>query len=636
MDQTTESSKQISESVEQITDSYSTSEQFLPNIVEEPSHKNRRRVQDKDSYAFNLNNNNSILDNHKTKYFSDESTQGNGSNTESTENIACNCRKIPQTRAKVNMMEKSIQTSKLLENESKCDIDEVKVPAYILYPNYSLPNLEFLKEKHYVQNIDFTKIFLRPQSYKQPECVAQTAKRKCKVSAKRPLSVNDIETLKRTGFKHVRDWDSLTFLLPKEYKEFLQDIPEIVSQLKDMKNMKEDLKPLFCLNPTSKKMKKRPISCDSNFFMTDCRSSNYSSTATQPSSGYRGSSTMLSSSNSNATQSPKNPTTGFRYDSNDSVFNSRKNTPPKNGTLPSSQISDEPHAKLPLPRSILRNSSLDSAKYTCKTQKENANKRYSMIEFSERNHEMNEKLSRRKSTQDPYYLNSPQKLRDPSDARLGNDHHRNNLQQQGGECDEENSLSFKGSNLESDMRRLEELLEISSVFGESIESFTENDMEKLRSQVSRFLTMQKNLQKVSDCLQTLNENHTLKTEIVREDDLHKEKRFADIKHSQTPNNTPEHKKKPNLTLGEGYESDADIPSCTDCFTAECQNSSPSLDDFTKDEMNYKEEALRGLKKTVSFAEKISSLMKEPGDKDATPPNSPIAPTLHPIHKIYQV
>ncbi|KAL0271791.1 UNVERIFIED_CONTAM: hypothetical protein PYX00_008782 [Menopon gallinae] len=634
VEQITESSKQITESVEQISESYSTSEQFVQATVEESSHKNRRKVQGRNSYAFNLNNNNSMLENHKNKYLSDESTQDNGSNTESTENMTCNCRKLPTIRMKANVMEKSIQTSKLLENGENYNVKEVKVPAYILYPNYSLPNLEFLKEKHYVQNIDFTKIFLRPQTYKVPECVSQSPKRRNKVPGRRPFSVNDIESLKRTGFKHVRDWDSLTFLLPKEYKEFLQDIPEIVTQLKDMKNMKEDLKPLFCLNPASKKIKKRPISCDSNFFITDCRSSNYSSTATQPSSGYRGSSTMLSSNNSNTTPSPKNATTGFRYDNNDSVFNSRKSTPPKSGSLLGSHVSDESHARPPLPRSILRNNSLDSTKYTCKTQKENANKRYSMIEFSEKNLETNEKLIRRKSTQDPYYLKSPQKYQELSEEKCGCDRKKNNFQFARDKYDAENSLSFKSSNLESDMRRLEELLEISAVFGESMESFTENDVHKLRSQVSRFLTMQKNLQKVSDCLQTLNENHISKQEIVEGEDSYKEKRFIDIKHSQTPNNTPEHKKKPNLTLGEGYESDVDISSCTDCHNAGCQDFSESPD-YRKDEINYKEEALRGLKKTVSFAEKISSLVKEPGNKDITPPNSPITPSLHPMHKVYQ-
>lgn len=50
------------------------------------------------------------------------------------------------------------------------------------------------------------------------------------------------------------------------------------------------------------------------------------------------------------------------------------------------------------------------------------------------------------------------------------------------------------------MRRLEELMEISAVFGDSSESVTEGEMLKLRSQVSRFLTMQKELERVSERL----------------------------------------------------------------------------------------------------------------------------------------
>lgn len=52
------------------------------------------------------------------------------------------------------------------------------------------------------------------------------------------------------------------------------------------------------------------------------------------------------------------------------------------------------------------------------------------------------------------------------------------------------------------MRRLEELLEVSAVFGDSSESVTEGEMAKLRSQVSRFLTMQKELDRVSERLST--------------------------------------------------------------------------------------------------------------------------------------
>lgn len=624
VEQISESSKQISESVEQITESCNDSTHITSNAFDESSHNKIKNI----NYAFNVNNNNSYLgsNNKKSKYSSDESTHENGSNTESAENIPCNCKKSQEIRRSV--MEKSIQTSKVIENES-AEKKQLKVPVYILYPNYSLPNLEFLKEKHYVQNIDFSKIFLRPQKFESPQS-PMSGNKKIKTSGKRPFSVNDIESLKKTGFKHVRDWDSLTFLLPREYKQFLQEIPEIVAQLKDIKNAKDDLKPLFCLSPPpTRHVKKRPTSCDSNFFSADCRSSNFSSTATQPSSGYRGSSTMLNSNNSNATPSPKNPSFGYNYSISESN-SSRKST----AKSPLNSSSDDTTSRPPLPRSILRNSSLDNPKYTCKTQKENANKRYSMIELSEKNSE--DKLIKRKSIQDPYYLNSPQK-----NVRAKKLPKNKNFENYEFPDNDENAQMHK-PNIENDMRRLEELLEISMVFGESMESFTENDMSKLRNQVSKFLTMQKNLEKVSETLQNVNDKKISETYNVDKDgDMFEGKRLLDVKYSQTPNNTPEHRKKPPLAACEGCDSDIDNSTCVDCgFYGDgcsCARMMP-CSDCGVDGCNCKEDSFKGLKKTVSFAEKISFLMKEQElkFKGLTPPNSPNISSLLGNQKSYQV
>lgn len=128
---------------------------------------------------------------------------------------------------------------------------EGKAPVYVVYPNYTMPNLEFVRDHNQISNVDWSRVHLRGQKFAGP-------------GKRRPVSMDDMEKLKRKGFEHVQDWASLTFLLPKECKEFLDGIPEIVTNLKEVK------KPLYNI--------------------------------TSASSGYRGSSTMINSSASEETQ----------------------------------------------------------------------------------------------------------------------------------------------------------------------------------------------------------------------------------------------------------------------------------------------------------------------------------------------
>lgn len=210
---------------------------------------------------------------------------------------------------------------------------EIQKPVYVLYPNYVLPDLDFLNEKD-----DLSKLLILPQ--KAPHVPT------CK---KRPFSFNDFETLKQKGFTHIQDWDSLNFLLPQEYRKILADVPEISEHIKH--NTKD--KPTFTQPKFSKR---RPISCEIN-------QSSTSSTATQPSSGYRGSSSLLTDSqNSPVPTTNLNPLFVYRYDSvtssEASLMNSERQrsittTAPvmRGGVL---QQCENVPPRPPLPRSILR------------------------------------------------------------------------------------------------------------------------------------------------------------------------------------------------------------------------------------------------------------------------------------------
>ncbi|XP_044730714.1 uncharacterized protein LOC123293839 isoform X2 [Chrysoperla carnea] len=281
----------------------------------------------------------------------------------------------------LDVIDRSIQTSLLsnIDDKEKCD-DYVKViepsflnklksdnkekPVYVLYPEYTLPSLDFLKDN----TNDLTKIFLMPQKF--VPCQSDTvAPSKEKTNKTRPFSCNDVETLKKRGFGHVKDWDSLTFLLPTEYRQILAEVPEVIEQInvKPDELLRQKERPLFCVTPPMRH-KVRPQSCDLTGFIDRTNVSSSSSTATQPSSGYRGSSTMLlTDSVQNATQAPVtssggnnfNPLFIYRYDS---VTSSEASVLMNEKKLPGAPPLPKRSTSLPngenkmLPKGILRKS----------------------------------------------------------------------------------------------------------------------------------------------------------------------------------------------------------------------------------------------------------------------------------------
>ncbi|KRT86849.1 hypothetical protein AMK59_2735, partial [Oryctes borbonicus] len=443
----------------------------------------------------NLNNNNSI-DNKKNFRSKSTNTKRNNSlgislSSDST-NSSYTERKHQTKFSKhvpVNLMNRSMQTSfpevlknvpyKLNCNNVKESIkvvepsfltklkeeSEIPKPVYILYPSYALPNLDFLKNK----DEDLTKVLLMPQQHRTaiPE-------------RRRPFSCNDFEALKKKGFSHIQDWDSLNVLLPSEYKKVLADVPEVAQHI----HKKE----------YTRRKERRPLSCEYGMLeRTNSldRASSSSSTTTQPSSGYRGSSTMLlTDSQGSPATTNLNPLFVYRYDSvtssEASLLTSEKQrsittmaAPP----LPKRSISlaDQNRQEIvpprpPLPRGILR-----KGEKLLTTQA----KRYSMVETISKDEEA-------KPYHEPYFLPRNKRLSETEDEGVDAGTSSSSLDEQQ-EVYTTLSRNPVFTNLScEDIVQLEEFLKLSGMSLVSDEETNEESLMQLRSCVSRFLALRIN------------------------------------------------------------------------------------------------------------------------------------------------
>ena len=123
-------------------------------------------------------------------------------------------------QTKVDVEDNGVQTSLIFPAEKVPFKETVldKKPVYVFYPNYALPDLSFInatKDK-------FEQVALKPQNFNKQNHFWK----KFTSKGSRPFSCNDIDVLKQRGFAHIKDWESLTFLLPMEYRKLLQDVPE--------------------------------------------------------------------------------------------------------------------------------------------------------------------------------------------------------------------------------------------------------------------------------------------------------------------------------------------------------------------------------------------------------------------------
>ncbi|XP_041989178.1 uncharacterized protein LOC121740516 isoform X7 [Aricia agestis] len=351
--------------------------------------------------------------------------------------------KSTSTHLEADTIDKSMQTSiqastasrdremiKLMESSflDKLKEGDCEKPVFVLYPNYTLPDISFLNGRPNIY-LNPIKVNLKPKSN-------ENKRSRMQVRGKRPFSCNDVEMLKKKGVGHIKDWDSLNFLLPPECKQMLSEMPEIRQHIKEKECRCSEKYPLS-------KQKNRPMSCDCQHLANNTTVSSSSSTATQPSSGYRGSSTMLTDSSAQNSPAPTgnfNPLFVYRYDSATSSEASCTNNEAQriNPTIPKRSLSLAEQNRLakqgefapprpPLPKSILRKS-------VDKNKKANAhNKRYSMFEMDEFlndavvcNATVGEQKTKRRSLQEPYYLqNQPN-----CDYRKNNDLAAKRLSQQ--------------------------------------------------------------------------------------------------------------------------------------------------------------------------------------------------------------
>ncbi|XP_018328369.1 uncharacterized protein LOC108739128 isoform X2 [Agrilus planipennis] len=370
---------------------------------------------------------------------------------------------------------------------------EVKKPVYVLYPNYVLPDLNFLHGKE-----DIAKVLLMP--HKNPKELRH-------IDRKRPVSFNDVEALREKGFSHVKDWDSLNFLLPTEYRKILADVPEVATKLKNKDDiLLGSLKPSFCQSPPVSR-KSRPASCDCAKLMNRTNSlervSSSSSVTTQPSSGYRGSSTILTDSQSSpANPNNLNPLFVYRYDSvtssEASLMVSERNrsittiAPP----YPKRSLSLENKAEIvpprpPLPKSILRRS-LE----TVKSRKlGDQNKRFSMFEAMEEEIDYEQNQNKRYSMQEQFTFNRNKRISETEDEGVDAGTSSSSLDEP--QCKLVSSPRFKTElplhkvNYE-ELAQLEEYLKMSGFSSSDPDDLDEEGMMQLRSYVAKFLALKIN------------------------------------------------------------------------------------------------------------------------------------------------
>lgn len=232
-------------------------------------------------------------------------------------------------------------------------------PVYVIYPNYALPDLGFV-------NTHQSDIILSPIGYKD---IMPSAKKQ------RPISLaTDASEIKAKDYKHVVDWKSLIPLLPIEYRKLLKHIPEVGVFSSDAATSQ---RPMFCMSPPLRR--NRPISCDCSSICT------LSSGSSQPpSSGFRGSSTLLTDSDMETatTKDPLQNMYVYQYENtrmeNDNLTSAER--PPSGRTVPA-------------PRGILRRNSNNG--------KIGKSKRNSM--FEEDTASTPHAADKRRSLQEPYY-----------------------------------------------------------------------------------------------------------------------------------------------------------------------------------------------------------------------------------------
>ncbi|XP_058825541.1 uncharacterized protein LOC131685654 isoform X2 [Topomyia yanbarensis] len=246
------------------------------------------------STSITNNNNNNNNTNNSFKDTNSDASRTSENLTQIFNNSGNNNGNGSKTKIPIEMITKSMQTSFIGASKEKIRVippsfldrlnklgDKQKAPVFVVYPNYVLPDLGFLNAQN--------DVVISPIAFKE-HYAQRTQLRK-----PRPVSMNDIENMKAKEYKHVLDWKSLITLLPQEYRKLLRNVPEanVFGSAEDAPPQK----PLFCMTPPLRRG--RGVTCDCvNILNTQTYNSSSSggSSSQPPSSGYRGSSTMLTDS----------------------------------------------------------------------------------------------------------------------------------------------------------------------------------------------------------------------------------------------------------------------------------------------------------------------------------------------------
>lgn len=298
-----------------------------------------------------------------------------------TRSMQTSCGSLSTTRSSVSDRYRCVPPS-FLEKLNNLG-EQRQAPIYVIYPNYALPDLGFVKTNA------STDVIFSPFNYKMTLDGASSSTGSLKKQRSgSSQSVSEDELLKSMDYKHISDWQSLATLLPVEYRRRLQHIPEVKQMVRQL-DSELSQRPLFCMSPPIRRNRTHICDCAKYFQQTDEASSSGSSQ--QPSSGYRGSSTLLTDSELDA--DPLKQMYVYQYDQQrmDSGVE----------TSPSSQQTSTPPQ--PMPRSILRKAHSAQSR----------TKRNSMIEAQQT--QKLTKLEKRRSLQEPphnYGLGSNDELAD--------------------------------------------------------------------------------------------------------------------------------------------------------------------------------------------------------------------------------
>ncbi|EDV94677.1 GH22316 [Drosophila grimshawi] len=251
--------------------------------------------------------------------------------------------------------------------------EQCEAPIYVIYPNYALPDLGFVKTSS--GSSSNTDIIFTPFNYKMTlESAGSGCASTLKKQQRATQSANEHELFKTLDFKHIADWQSLATLLPAEYRRRLQHIPE-VHQITGQLDAELSQRPLFCMSPPIRRNRTHVCDCAKTLQLqqqqqqqTQMDEASSSGSSQPPSSGYRGSSTLLTDSEADAADPLKQM---YVYQYEQQRMDSGVETSPASRPQP-------------MPRSILRKA-----------------KRNSMIEAKQT--QQLSKLEKRRSLQEPPY-----------------------------------------------------------------------------------------------------------------------------------------------------------------------------------------------------------------------------------------